>query len=138
MCIVQSYHTDLGQESRLGSGLSTVGSSDSRRDFQRPQSLHRLSDWASGLPASVVTSDCREFRLMSGLPTPRVTENILRAHGVLECLSFDFIFMLEHYIFLRPTKFASLFIVRRILNSKTKYRTLGERFEFIRLYNFKN
>ena len=109
---------------RLGSGLSTVGSSDSHWDFRRPQSLHRLSDWASGLPASVVTSDCREFRLMSGLPTPRVTENILRAHGVLECLSFDFIFMLEHSIFLRPTKFASLFIVRRILNSKTKIKPL--------------
>ena len=61
---------------------------------------------------------------MSGLPTPTVTKNILRARGVLECLSFNFIFMLEHSIFLRPTKFASLFIVQRILNSKTKIKPL--------------
>ena len=120
-CIVQSYRTDLGQDSRLGSGLPTIGSSDSRWDFRRPQSLRRLSDWASGLPAWVVTSDCREFRLTSGLLTPTVTEKIFY---VLECLSFDFIFMLEHYIFLRPTKFASLFIVRQILNSKTKIKPL--------------
>ena len=39
---------------------------------------------------------------------------------MLECLFFDFIFMLEHSIFLRPTKFAFLFIVQRILNSKIK------------------
>ena len=86
---------------------------------------HRAGcDWESALPARVMTSDCREFRLTSGLLTPTVTEKILRARGVLECLSFDFIFMLEHSIFLRPTKFASLFIVWWILNSKTKIKPL--------------
>ena len=85
-----------------------------------------------------MTSDGREFRLMSGLLTPTVSENILRARGVLECLSIDFIFMLEHSIFLRPTKFASLFIVWRILNSKTKIKPLESALCSSTFYNFKN
>ena len=71
-----------------------------------------------------MTSDGQEFRLTSGHPTQRVTETILGVHEVLECLSFDFIFMLKHSIFLRPTKFASLFIVRQILNTETKIKPL--------------
>ena len=72
------------------------------RDFQR-----------LGVPVYVGTSDTDSHR-----------KNILRIRGVLECLSFDFIFMLEHSIFLRPTKFASLFIVRWILNSKQNIKSL--------------
>ena len=79
-------------------GVRTSGMS---RDFRRSEVL-----------AYVVTSDTDSQK------------NNLRARGVLECLSFDFIFMIEHSIFLRPTKFASLFIVRRILNSKTKIKPL--------------
>ena len=63
------------RDSRLGSGLPTVGSSDSHRDFRCPQSPRRLSDWESELSARVVTSDCREFWLTSGLPIPTVIEN---------------------------------------------------------------
>jgi hypothetical protein len=101
-----------------------VGTPNLGRDFWLPQSPHRLSDWASWLLAWVVTSDGREFRLTSGHPTPKVTKTILRAREVLECLSFDIIIMLEHSIFLRPTKFASLFIVRWILNSKQNIKPL--------------
>ena len=123
------------------------------RDFRRSSGLPTGTDSRSvepsmsGLPAWVGTSDCWEFRLTSGLPTSTVIaqskllgvrtsgmsrdfrhrqsqKNNLRARGVLECLSFDLIIMLEHSIFLRPTKFASLFIVRWILNSKTKIKPL--------------
>ena len=36
---------------------------------------------------------------------------ILRAREVLECLSLDFIYILEHSMFLKSPKFVSLFIV---------------------------
>ena len=62
------------RDSRLRTGLPTVESSNIRQDFRRPQSPCRLSDWESELPAKVMTSDCREFWLTSGLPTPTVTE----------------------------------------------------------------
>ena len=107
----------LGRDFRLSGVPTHVGTSDVHS--------HRTgSDWESALPTRVMTSDCREFRLTSRLSTPTITENNLRARGVLEFLSFDFILMLEHSIFLRPTKFASLFIVRRILNSKIKLKPL--------------
>ena len=54
----------------------------------------------------------------TGAPTQEKT--FLSVHEVLECLSYDLVVMLEHSIFLRPTKFASLFIVRHILNSRSK------------------
>jgi len=47
-------------------------------------------------------------------------KNIFCAREVLECLSCALVIMLEHSILLRPTKFASLFIVRHILNSRSK------------------
>ena len=133
-----------------GSGQVSVGTPGERRDFR----------WTE-LPANVGTSDVhrqravrstgagtpgkgRDFRL-SGVPTYVGTsdttshrKNILCAREVLECPNFYLIIVLEHSIFLRPTKLASLFIVRRILNSKTKFKTFGDRFEFVRLYNFKN
>jgi hypothetical protein len=86
-----------------GPGVRTL---DLSRDFRRPQSPHRLSDWASGL-LTVGSSDLRQdFRHQKS------PKNILRAREVLECFSFDFIFIFEHSIFLRPPKLASLFIVR--------------------------
>ena len=113
---LQASRGSRHRDSRIELGVSIVGSSDSRRDYQRPQSLHRLSDWVSGLP-TVGTSDLRrDFRHQKS------SKNILRAREVLEGLSFDFIFILEHSIFLRPSKLASLFIVRRNLNSKQRIK----------------
>ena len=109
---------DLGRDFRLSKVSTHVGTSDGH--------THLQAKWL-GVRTSGMS---RDFRL-SGVPSYIGTfdtnshwKNILRARGVLECLSFDFIFMLEHYIFLRPAKFASLFIVRRILNSKTKITPL--------------
>ena len=48
----------------------------------------------------------RDFRL------PKVQELYLSVCEVILCLSFDFILMLEHSIFLRPPKLAFLFIVQ--------------------------
>jgi len=111
-----------------------VGTSDERHHFRH----------ASSVPTRVETSDasasrgskrarCRDFRRTSSLPTyvissdvrwdfrhPKSNKTILRAREVLECLSFDLVLILEHSIFLRPTKFAFLFIVRHILNSRSK------------------
>ena len=65
-----------------------------------------------------------DFRRESGLPTvgtpgkhqkfrwPKSQKLYLSVREVLKCLSIVFILMLEHYIFLRPHKLASLFIVR--------------------------
>ena len=101
----------------------------------------------SELPASIGTSDvhrqrasqkhrCRDSWLKSGLPTVgssdlrrdfrhrKLQKIILCAREVLECPNFYLINMLEHSIFLRPNNFASLFIVRRILNSKSKLKPL--------------
>ena len=39
------------RDSRLGSGLPTIGSFNSHQNFRRPQSPRRLSDWESELPA---------------------------------------------------------------------------------------
>jgi hypothetical protein len=64
----------------------------------------------------------REFRLTSGLPTPPVTKTILCAREVLECLSYDLVLILEHSIILRPTRFASPFIVWHSLNSKSNIK----------------
>ena len=58
----------LGRDFRLSGVPTHVGTSD----------VHSHSagcDWESALLARVMTSDCREFRLTSGLPTPTVTEN---------------------------------------------------------------
>ena len=130
---------------------TNVGTSDCR-NFRRTSGLPTCTVSRSvepsmpGLPAWVGTSDCREFRHTSGLPTSTVTAQavtgsqhfrqeswlptvgssglrrdfrhrqsqkiILCAREVLECLSFDLINMLEHSIFLRPPKLASLLIVR--------------------------
>jgi hypothetical protein len=108
------------RDSWLGSGLLTVGTPDSRRDFRRPQSLHRLSDWTSGLPMQVSTSDRQDSRHMSRLSTPKVNKTILHAHEVLECLSFEFIFVLEHSIFLRPTKFCIPLYSASYLNPRSE------------------
>ena len=57
----------LGRDFRLSGVLTHV------RNFDIHS--HRAGyDWESALPARVMTSDCREFRLTSGLPTPTVTE----------------------------------------------------------------
>ena len=124
------------RDSRLGSGLSTstnsqtvrttdVGTPGLGRNFGLSEvpthvgtsdvhSHHASYDWELALPTVGSSGLRRDFRHHLS------QKNNLRARGVLECLSFDFIFMLEYSIFLRPTKFASLFIVRQILNSKTK------------------
>jgi hypothetical protein len=57
-----------------------------------------------------------DSQLTSGLPTPIDPKTILRACGVLECLSYDLVLILVHSIFLRPTRFASPFIVRHSYN----------------------
>jgi hypothetical protein len=58
----------LGRDFRLLGVPTHVGTSDIHS--------HRAGcDWESALPARVMTSDCREFQLTSGLPTPTVTEN---------------------------------------------------------------
>jgi hypothetical protein len=80
----------------------------------------RASNWTSTVLARVNTFDHREFWHTSALLTLKVTKTILRAREVLECLSNDLVLLLEHSIFLRPTKFASLFIVRHSLNSRSK------------------
>ena len=109
-----------------------VGTSDECHHFRH----------ASSVPTCVGTFDtsanrgskrarCRNFQRTSSLPTyvissdirwdfrhPKSYKTILRASEVLQCLSFDLVLILEHSIFLRPS--ASLFIVRHILNSRSK------------------
>jgi len=71
-----------------------------------------ISSDMSLVSTHVITSDtCHQFQRTSGLLTRQVSKTILRSREVLECLSFDLVLILEHSIFLRPTKFASLFIV---------------------------
>jgi hypothetical protein len=81
----------------------------------------------SGLPTHIGTPNDQGHRatrwdsqLTSGLSTPIDPKTILRARGVLECLSYDLVLILELSIFLRLTRFASLFTVRHILNSRSK------------------
>jgi hypothetical protein len=74
------------------------------------------------LTTKATTQSRREFRLTSGLPTSPVTKIILHAHEMIECLSYDLVLTLEHSIFLRPTKFVSLFIVRHSLNSRSNIK----------------
>jgi hypothetical protein len=80
----------------------------------------------------------REFRLTSGLPTLTVSKSVLCARRVLECLSYDLVLILEHSIFLRPTKFCIPLYSTTYLNPKTKELTLKLRFEFDAFFNFKN
>ena len=97
---------------------ANVGTSDVHR--QRASQKHRCRDsWLrSGLP-TVGSSDLRrDFRHR------KLQKIILCAREVLECPNFYLINMLEHSIFLRPNNFASLFLVRRILNSKSKLKPL--------------
>jgi hypothetical protein len=74
----------------------------------------RAQSSASGLPTHDGTPDDQghratrwDSRLTSGLPTPTVPKTILCVREVLECLSCDLVLILEHSIFLRPTRFAS-------------------------------
>ena len=96
---------------------TNVGTSDGR-DFR----------WSSGLSTSTVTAQAvtgsQHFWQESWLPTVgssglcrdfrhrQSQKIILCAREVLECFFFDLIIMLEHSIFLRPPKLASLLIVR--------------------------
>jgi hypothetical protein len=126
--------SDKRRDFRRSSGLST--GTDSRSVEPSMPGLPawvRTSDcrefWlTSGLPTSTVTAQAvtgsLSFRQESWLPTVgsfglrrdfrhrQSQKIILCAREVLECLSFDFIIMLEHSIFLRPPKLASLLIVR--------------------------
>ena len=109
---------DKGREFRLSRVPTYVGTFDGRR---RPASR------TIGVGTPGLGQDFRLSRVLTHVgisDTDSHRKNNLRARGVLECLSIDFIFMLEHSIFLRPTKFASLFILRRILNSKAKIKPL--------------
>jgi hypothetical protein len=92
----------------------------------------------SGLPARVSTSDRRDSRHTLRLPTPKVNKTILRAREVLECLSFDLVFILEHSIFLRLTKFCIPLYSTAYLTPKAKELTLKLRFEFDAFFNFNN
>ena len=58
----------LGRDFRLSGVPTHVGTSD-------VHSHSTGSDWESALSARVMTSDCQEFRLTSGLPTPTDIEN---------------------------------------------------------------
>jgi hypothetical protein len=80
----------------------------------------------------------RDSRLTSGLPTPTNPKTILRAREVLECLYFDLVFILEHSIFLRPTKFYIPLYSTAYLTPKAKELTLKLRFEFDAFFNSKN
>jgi hypothetical protein len=126
------------RDSLRGWGLLAVRTPDSRRDFRRPQSPHRLSDWTSALPSQVSTSDRRDSRHTSGLPTPKVTKTILHAREVLECLSFDFIFVLEHSIFLRPTKFCIPLYSAAYLNPRSEKINFEAPLEFDVFFNMTN
>ena len=74
------------RNSRQTSGHPTVGSSDERRDFRRPQKNRQsaplmpgLPAWVrsvSELPANVGTSDGRNSRRTSGLPTSTDSEPV--------------------------------------------------------------
>ena len=107
-----------------GLGQVSVETPSERRDFRRARTAssqkHRCRDsWLkSGLP-TVGTSDLRR-----DFQHRKLQKIILCAREVLECPNFYLINMLEHSIFLRPNNFASLFIVRRILNSKSKLKPL--------------
>jgi len=121
-----------------------VGTSDASASRGSKRARCRDFRRTSSVPTRVGTSDasasrgskrarCRDFRRMSSVPTCVISSDarrdfrhhksyktILRAGEVLECLSFDLVLILEHSIFLRPTKFASLFIVRHILKLNIK------------------
>jgi hypothetical protein len=113
---------------RRTSELPTVRTFDERQNCRQMLELPtstvtaRASDWTSAVLAWVSTSDRREFWHTSALQTPKATKTILRAREVLECLSYDLALILEHSIFLRPTKFASLFIVRHSLDSRSNIK----------------
>jgi hypothetical protein len=89
----------------------------------------RAQTLASGLPTHVGTPDDQghratrwDSRLTSGLSTPTDPKTILHAHGVLECPSYDLVLILENSIFLRPTRFASSFIVRHSLDLRSNIK----------------
>jgi hypothetical protein len=83
-----------------------VRSSNLRRDCWRPRPPRK----------PVGSSDLRwDFR-------HHQSQTILHAYEVLECLSYDLVLIFKHSIFLRPTKFASLFIVRHSLNSRSNIK----------------
>ena len=109
---------DVSWNFRRSELLANVGTFDVHR--QRASQKHRCRDsWLrSGLPTVGSSGLRRDFRHRQS------QKIILCAREVLECPIFYFIFMLEHSIFLRPNNFASLFIVHRILNSKTKLKPL--------------
>jgi hypothetical protein len=74
----------------------------------------------------------RDFRL------PKVHKLCLSIREVILCLSFDFIFMLEHSISSSDHLNLQPSLQYGIPKLKTKYKSFGERFELVRLFNFKN
>jgi hypothetical protein len=70
---------------------------------QEGQNFQQLPELPADLWAE--TSNSQNFQLA------KFDKEQLSVREVILCLSFDFIFMLEHSIFLRPLKLASLFIV---------------------------
>jgi hypothetical protein len=75
---------------------------------------------------------------MSKLPTLTISKFVLRARRVLECLTYDLVLILEHSIFLKPTKFCISLYSTAYLNPKSKELTLKLCFEFYAFFNFEN
>jgi hypothetical protein len=74
----------------------------------------------------------------SALLTPKVIKTVLRAREVLECLSFDFIFVLEHSIFLRPNKFCIPLYSAAYLNPRREKINFEAPLEFDAFFNMMN